>query len=124
MLYVLPLGEILINHDISFHCYADDVQLYLPLRVDGQAALHPLLDCLADIKAWMGANFLNLNDSKTETIVFGKTSPAFSNDALGPLASTIRPSVRNLERVIHAFITSQLDYCNAVTTPARWGKGK
>ena len=156
LLYVLPLGEIMIKHNISFHCFADDVQLYLPLKVDGQAALLPLLDCLADIKAWLGANFLNLNESKTEAIVFGKISPAFYSDALGPLASNIRPSVRNLgvifdsafkfqqqvsavvrksffhlrtlakvkaylpqrdlERVIHAFITSQLDYCNALYT--------
>ena len=96
LLYVLPLGEIMIKHNISFHCFADDVQLYLPLKVDGQAALLPLLDCLADIKAWLGANFLNLNESKTEAIVFGKISPAFYTDALGPLASNIRPSVRNL----------------------------
>ena len=68
----------------------------IPLKVDGQAALLPLLDCLADIKAWLGANFLNLNESKTEAIVFGKISPAFYTDALGPLASNIRPSVRNL----------------------------
>ena len=68
----------------------------IPLKVDGQAALLPLLDCLADIKAWLGANFLNLNESKTEAIVFGKISPAFYTDALGPLASNIRPSVKNL----------------------------
>ncbi|XP_062391362.1 uncharacterized protein LOC134079180 [Sardina pilchardus] len=156
LLYILPLGEILARHNISYHCFADDVLLYLPLKANGQAALHSLLDCLADIKAWMGANFLNLNENKTEIIVFGKTSPAFSTDALGPLASNIRPSVRNLgvifdsafkfeqqvsavvrksffhlrtlaktkaylprsalERVIHAFITSQLDYCNALYT--------
>uniref|UniRef100_A0A8D3EFU3 Reverse transcriptase domain-containing protein n=1 Tax=Scophthalmus maximus TaxID=52904 RepID=A0A8D3EFU3_SCOMX len=156
LLYILPLGEILVKHNISFHCFADDIQLYLPLRGDGQGALHPLLDCLADIKAWMGANFFNLNESKTEIIVFGKSSTGFSTDALGRLASNIRPSVRNLgvifdsafmfkqqvsavvrksffhmrtlakiksylpqsdlERVIHAFITSQLDYCNALYT--------
>ena len=44
----------------------------------------------------MGANFLNLNESKTKLVVFGKTSPAFSTNALGSLASNIRPSVRNL----------------------------
>ena len=93
LIYILPLGDNLAKHTISFHCFANDVELYIPLKADGQAALHILRDCLADIKAWMGANFLNLNESKTELVVFGKTSPAFSTNALGPLASNIRPSV-------------------------------
>lgn len=44
----------------------------------------------------MGANFLNLNKSKTKIIIFGKTFPALTSDALGPLTSKIRTSVRNL----------------------------
>ncbi len=101
-------------------------------------------------------NFLNLNEEKTEVTVFGKTPPALYTAALGPLAVSSKPAVRNLgvifdsafkfeqqvsavikrsffhlrtlakikaylpqaglEQAIHAFVTSHLDYCNALYT--------
>lgn len=75
---MLPLGQILTTHNISFPCYADDIQFYLPRKANGQVELHSLLDCLADIKKWMRTNFLNLNESKIDIVVFGKPSAALS----------------------------------------------
>ncbi len=51
--------------DISFHCYADDTQMYLPLKQD-KHCLDSLLSCLNDLKAQMAVNFQNINDNKTE----------------------------------------------------------
>ncbi len=95
-IYMLPLGSIFKKYDISFHRYADDSQIYLPLK-QHEHCLDALLSCLNDIKAWMDINFLNLNDNKTEIIVFGHNeSQKISNFNLGPLSPYVKPCVKNL----------------------------
>lgn len=155
-LYMLPLGSIIKKHNLSFHFYADDLQLYLPMRPNENTALTKLLDCIADVKQWLALNFLHLNDSKTECILFA--TPSMSNVLpanSGTLAPFFKPHVKNLgvtfdsglrfdkqirsvvstsfffqlrllakvkpflsrqdlEKAIHAFISSRLDYCNAL----------
>ncbi len=152
-LYMPPLGSIFRRHNISFHCYADDVQIYLPLKKNCKDTLNPLFACLVDIKTWLSQSHLNFNDNKTEVIVFGHPECLFHSVAdIGPLASKtilfiksvtldtdlnfkrqigsvvkgsfhqlqllakVKPylSFKDLERVIHAFISSRLDYCNSL----------
>lgn len=60
-LYLLPLTNIFHKHQISYHCYADEKQLYLPVM-----SLQSLLGCLSEVQSWMEDKFLQLNDSKTE----------------------------------------------------------
>ena len=96
LLYILPLGSILTKHNIPFHCYADDVQIYLPLKANVTHSLQQLMDCLGEIKSWLSKNFLNLNESKTEVIFFGPQPPASPVDILGSLNKNILPSVMNL----------------------------
>ncbi len=58
-LYMLPLGSIFKKHNVSFHCYADDTQIYLPLQQNNKNVLTPILECLNDIKGWMSLKFFN-----------------------------------------------------------------
>ena len=71
-LYSKPIGEICRRHDLCYHCYADDTQLYRVIKLsdDWNNISVKLEACLADISDWMSANMLKLNQDKTELIVF------------------------------------------------------
>jgi hypothetical protein len=73
VLYTNYIGNIIRQHGINFHIYADDIQLYLAFdpRIDGAAelALAKLTSCIKDIHRWMTRNMLKLNNSKTEFFV-------------------------------------------------------
>uniref|UniRef100_A0A8P4KLV1 Reverse transcriptase domain-containing protein n=1 Tax=Dicentrarchus labrax TaxID=13489 RepID=A0A8P4KLV1_DICLA len=70
-LYMLPLGNIIRNHSINLHCYADDTQLYLSIKPDEINQLSKLQICLKDLKSWMSCNFLMLNSEKNKILVLG-----------------------------------------------------
>ena len=71
---MLPLHNIIHNHDINFHCYADDTQLYISTKPDTIAKQSTLEACLKDMKEWMAHNFLLLNSGKTEIFVVSSKS--------------------------------------------------
>ena len=70
-LYLLPLGAILRHHNIGYHIYADDTQLYISFKCkDPLESLTMLNMCISDILVWMIQNKLKINNSKTEFIIF------------------------------------------------------
>ena len=69
-LYLLPLGAILRHHNIGYHIYADDTQLYISFKCkDPLESLTRLNMCISDIRVWIKNKF-KINDSKTEFIFF------------------------------------------------------
>src|SRR4029434_6236918 len=70
-LYMLPVGAVIRNHGINFHCYADDTQLYLSMKPDEIVHLPKIETRLQDVKSWMANNSLLLNSDKTEVMLVG-----------------------------------------------------
>ena len=60
-LYVLPLSAILRYHNIDYHVYADETQLYVSFKCKQPLeAISKLNSCLADNRRWMITNKLRL----------------------------------------------------------------
>ncbi len=65
-IYMLPLGTIIRKYGISFHCWADNTQLYISTRPDETSKLSKLKESVQNVKDWMTNNFLLLNCDKTD----------------------------------------------------------
>ena len=65
-LYTTSISQIITNHDVSHHMYADDTQVYIELsQSDTHKSISSLSDCLTDISLWMKSCKLKLNSDKT-----------------------------------------------------------
>ena len=71
LLYTSPLGDITRRHNMNFHFYADDYQIYFSLDSVSSVTTTRIEACLQDIGTWMSLNKLKLNDDKTELLVIG-----------------------------------------------------
>ena len=75
ILYVADLADIVAEHNMSLHAYADDNQLYIHCHPeDAQSAVLSdvsVQQCVSVIQQWMAASRLRLNMDKTELIWTG-----------------------------------------------------
>ena len=70
VLYTQPLFELIKKHSIMHHAFADDNQFYKETVPDQiQTTTETMRNCITDVKLWMTHNKLQLNDSKTESML-------------------------------------------------------
>ena len=84
--YTAPLGDIFRRHNLQYHMYDDECQIYVLFRpgetASHQAAVDRMERCISDVRTWMRLNFLKLNDSKTELMIFGTRSKLYKVPSL------------------------------------------
>ena len=67
-LYTSSLATLLEAHNVAYHFYADDTQIYIRIDIieDVKEKLSSLIN---DVKIWMNGRKLKLNDGKTDIII-------------------------------------------------------
>lgn len=106
------IGSIVRLHNLDYHMYADDTQLYVSFRPsESTPALQQLESCIEEIELWMTSNRLKLNNDKTEILLI--STQAILNK-IGPLSIRIgsvevspRSCVRNLGALIDSNLTME-----------------
>ena len=101
LIYTTPIGSILRRHNVGYHLYADDTQVYLSFKSTGDFLCEraKVEACLKDINSWMLSNNLKLNNGKTELLVLhSKYRPQPSLDVISVGNTQVSPSdeARNL----------------------------
>ncbi|KAL5251958.1 hypothetical protein ACHWQZ_G014934 [Mnemiopsis leidyi] len=72
ILYTKDLESIVTKFGFTLHLYADDTQIYFAFDVHSDSPDMQAIDlCCSVVKKWMAANFLKLNEDKTEFIEIG-----------------------------------------------------
>ena len=122
VLYTTPLSAVIERHSILHHSYADDSQLQNSATPD---RLPDLIDsmrlCIDDIKDWMTANKLKLNDDKTEVMIISSSrmSTALSipdSFDIGNASVPFSDTVKNLGVTLDCHLSLKTHVLNLVRT--------
>ncbi|KAG5839959.1 hypothetical protein ANANG_G00210920 [Anguilla anguilla] len=133
-LYTQSLGPVISAHSLSYHCYADDTQLFLSFPPSDTQVSARISACLRDIQSWMDNHHLKLNPG--DTVV--SSSPTAKNlgvvmdnrlslsQNIAVVSRTCRFFLYNIRRIcpflttyatqllVQAMVLSRLDYCNSL----------
>jgi hypothetical protein len=123
IIYSAPIEDIVNKHGLSSVSYADDTQIYVIIKpCNRDSAIAKVEKCIEDIRTWMAANKLMLNDVKTELLhISSRFSKSVSDIHINIGNDTITPSdaVRDLGVILDSNLT-MTSHVNSVCRSASY----
>uniref|UniRef100_A0A3B1K4M6 Reverse transcriptase domain-containing protein n=1 Tax=Astyanax mexicanus TaxID=7994 RepID=A0A3B1K4M6_ASTMX len=116
-IYTTSLGQVVRSHRFSYHCFADDTQLYLSFSPEDHSISARISQCLSDISSWMKEHHLQLNLSKTELLVI-PAKPSFQHNFSISIDS-LSLSPTKVARNLGVLVDDQLSFTHHVASVAR-----
>ena len=119
---ILSLCLPLSTHSIIHHSFADELQLQMSAPPDRiSELLHSMQSCISDIKAWVTANMLKLNDDKTELMLVSSNRTKHlhglsTSITIGNAQIPFKQSVNNLGFTLDCHLTTNAHVSNIVRT--------
>ena len=120
-LYTYPLSNIIADHGLCYHCYADDTQIYMECENDTnsiQNVITCIQNCVADICTWMMKNSLKINEDKTEFIVFRNRLNQTGNDFSLQINGSIIPAV-NSTKILGVTLDAKMTLDNHISNTCK-----
>ena len=122
-IYTVHIGNICRRHQVEFHLYADDTQIYLSFRPSIPFSKYDCIarieKCIEEIGIWMTQNLIKLNSDKMEFILFGTQQQLSKVDdiSLHIGSDTIKPidHVRNLGYIMDSLLKNG-SHVNKITS--------
>ena len=111
ILYTQPLFSLVSKHAVNHHAFSDDNQLYKISTLDAiHQSIETLQNCTTDVKSWMTANKLQLNDNKIEAMIILSNrmsvhSPLPSVIHIGDADVPFVSSVKNLGVTLDSYLS-------------------
>jgi hypothetical protein len=122
LLYTAEIFDIIAQHGLTGHSYADDTQVYISVPVSMAASASArLAGCVEDLDRWMSRNGLKMNAEKTQLAWFG-TRQQLTRLTISPL-----PVVSSLVDVtstvtdLGVVLDDQLSMATHISTTCRSG---
>ena len=116
-MYTRPMSDIMNRHNVCYHSYADDSQIYVVCNNDElsiKQAVKQLEDCITDVCEWMRNSSLKINQDKTDFTMFSTNPEPFQHITLtvGTVVIPQSESIKILGVTLDCKMNMQSDIAN------------